>query len=63
MYLGMALMLLGVAIATGGLPFYLAALGFFLIIDFVFCPFEEQKLARAFGAEFARYRGSVRRWL
>ena len=63
MYLGMVLMLLGVAIATGGLPSFLAALGFFLIIDFVFCPFEEQKLARSFGAEFARYRGSVRRWL
>lgn len=63
MYLGIALMLLGVAVATGSVPCYLASLAFFLIIDYVFCAFEEQKLARAFGAEFVRYKNVVRRWL
>ncbi|NCF16034.1 MAG: hypothetical protein GWP62_12035 [Gammaproteobacteria bacterium] len=63
MYLGIALMLLGAALGSGGLFFYLAALAFFLIIDFVFCPYEEDKLARAFGDEFEPYRDRVRRWL
>lgn len=63
MYLGIALMLLGAALGSGGLFFYLAALAFFLIIDFVFCPYEEDKLARAFSDEFEPYRDRVRRWL
>lgn len=63
MYLGIVLMLLGVALGSGGLFFYLAALAFFLIIDFVFCPYEEDKLAHAFGDQFDQYRDRVRRWL
>lgn len=63
MYLGIALMLLGVAMATGSLPCYAATLLFFLIIDFVFCPFEEARLGETFGNEYARYRKAVRRWL
>ena len=63
MYLGIVLMLLGVAFASGGVAFYVAALAFFLIIDSVFCPFEEQKLRRAFGEEYASYATRVRRWL
>ena len=63
MYLGIVMMLLGIALATGSLPCYLASLAFFLIIDAVFCPYEERKLEQAFGAAFKRYRGAVRRWL
>ena len=63
MYLGILLMLLGAALATGSLPCYLAALAFFLIIDFVFCPYEESRLATSFGGTYASYRRSVRRWL
>ena len=63
MYLGILLMLLGAALGTGGLPFYIAALAFFLIIDFAFCPYEESKLEKRFGATFTAYRGHVRRWL
>lgn len=63
MYLGIVLMLLGIAIASGGLFFYLAALGFFLIIDVVFCPFEERRLEALFGDRFNGYRERVRRWL
>lgn len=63
MYLGIALMLLGTALGSGGLFFYLAALAFFLIIDFVFCPYEEDKLAHSFGDQFGRYCDTVRRWL
>lgn len=63
MYLGMVLMLLGLAIATGGVFYYVVSLAFFLIIDFVFCPYEETKLAGVFGNEFAHYVREVRRWL
>ena len=63
MYLGIVLMLVGVALATGSLPCYLASLAFFLIIDSVFCPYEEDKLEQAFGPTYSRYRGTVRRWL
>lgn len=63
MYLGIVLMLLGIAIATDGLFYYLAALAFFVIMEFVFCPYEERKLARRFGRDFAAYAGRVRRWL
>lgn len=63
MYLGIVLMLLGVAIATGGILFYLAALAYFLIINKVFCRYEEEKLVREFGAAFTEYRRRVRRWL
>ena len=63
MYLGILLMLLGAALAAGSLPCYVAALAFFLIIDFVFCPYEESRLATSFGSEYAGYRRAVRRWL
>lgn len=63
MYLGILLMLLGVALAAGCVPCYLASLSFFLIIDFVFCPYEERKLEQAFGSDYTRYRSAVRRWL
>ena len=63
MYLGIVLMLLGLAIAAGWVLLYAAALAFFLIIDYVFCPYEETRLARKFGNTFNRYRKRVRRWL
>lgn len=63
MYLGIVFMLLGIAIATGGVLLYMASLAFYLIIDYVFCPYEEAKLAHTFGTAFTRYRNSVRRWL
>ena len=63
MYLGIMMLLFGAALGTGGLPYYVAALAFFLIIDFVFCPFEEAKLRHSFGEEFAQYMADVRRWL
>lgn len=63
MYLGITFMLLGIALGTGGLPYYIAAAMFFLVTDFVFCPFEEAKLERTFGDEFTHYLAHVRRWL
>lgn len=63
MYLGMILMLLGLALYVGTLPFYLSAIGYYAILNFFFCPYEENKLANAFGNEYKEYRNRVRRWV
>lgn len=63
MYLGMIAMMLGVALYFGTLPFYIATLAYFVVIDRVFCRYEEAKLETAFGDEYRRYRARVRRWL
>ncbi len=63
MYLGMLLMLGGVAMWIGTLPFVTVVVAFFLVIDLAFCPYEEQKLVQAFGDEYRRYTGKVRRWI
>jgi protein-S-isoprenylcysteine O-methyltransferase Ste14 len=63
MYLGMIAMMLGVAFYFGTLPFYAVTLAYFVLIDRVFCVYEEEKLDAAFGEEYRRYRARVRRWL
>jgi len=63
MYLGIVLIILGVALATGSVLHYAAASTFFAIIDHSFCPYEEQKLRGEFADDFALYTERVRRWL
>jgi protein-S-isoprenylcysteine O-methyltransferase Ste14 len=63
MYLGIALMLSGTAAWFGTLPFYAAALGFFVIMDRWFRRYEEEKLAAAFGREYIEYKSNVRPWI
>lgn len=63
MYLGMLMMMLGLAVGVGSIPYYAAALTLFIILNNAFCPFEEQKLAAGFGDAYEAYRSTVRRWL
>ena len=63
MYLGMTIMLVSLAIILGTLPFYMSALFYFLVINTVFCLYEETKLQYAFGEEFLVYQANVRRWI
>ncbi len=63
MYWGMIMILFGIAVFFGTLPFYLAVAVYFAIINWAFCPYEEEKLARAFGQDYESYRSRVRRWL
>lgn len=63
MYLGMIMMMLGTAALVGTIPFYLAAVMYFLIMNQTFCRYEEDKLADAFGDEYESYRAEVRRWV
>jgi len=63
MYLGIVAMLLGLAMIVGSLPFYLAAMAYMLVINSVFCAYEEEKLLRQFGDDYLHYKNRVRRWL
>lgn len=62
-YLGMAMMLTGVAVILGSvLPFLLVPL-FVLIIQRNFIVREEAMLEETFGEEYRQYKKKVRRWL
>lgn len=63
MYLGLVLIITGIAVYVGTLPLFLAAFADFVILHYLFIPFEEEKLARQFGEPYAAYRARVRRWL
>jgi protein-S-isoprenylcysteine O-methyltransferase Ste14 len=63
MYLGIVLTLSGIALTVATLPFLLAPLAFFLIINATQIPREEATLTGIFGDEYTRYRQRVRRWL
>ena len=63
MYLGMVLILLGIALGAGSWPFYGVTLIYALILDHVFCQFEERKLSAQFGRQYSDYATGVRRWL
>jgi protein-S-isoprenylcysteine O-methyltransferase Ste14 len=63
MYLGMTLVLLGVAFFIGTIPMFVVPAAFFCLIDFVFIPFEEAKMLRQFGDQYADYKRRVRRWI
>jgi protein-S-isoprenylcysteine O-methyltransferase Ste14 len=63
MYLGFTLLLLGAATVTGGAFTFVPPLVFALISQWIYIPFEESAMSRAFGEEYACYRRGVRRWL
>lgn len=63
MYLGITLMLLGVAMLLGTVTPLLLATVFPICMDVIFIREEESMLASRFGPEWERYRSQVRRWL
>ena len=63
MYLGMLFMLMGYSVLIGSIITFIAPLAFFFIIDRVFIPFEEEKLKKSIGKEYAYYCRKVRRWI
>jgi protein-S-isoprenylcysteine O-methyltransferase Ste14 len=63
MYLGVTAALLGVAIAVGSGPVFLAPFGFAALMSAVFIPFEEARLEQSFGDAYRRYRARTYRWL
>jgi protein-S-isoprenylcysteine O-methyltransferase Ste14 len=63
MYLGFALLLLGVAVLLGTTTPLLAPVLFALVADRWYIAFEERALRERFGAAYAAYVGRTRRWL
>ena len=63
MYLGLALVTLGIAVAIGAWPMFLAPIAVFATANWVHIPFEEAKMRRQFGVDFDDYTARVRRWI
>jgi protein-S-isoprenylcysteine O-methyltransferase Ste14 len=63
MYLGMLIILTGASLLMGTIPSMFAPVGFFIIIDKVFIPYEEEKLLSDFGDVYSNYQRVTRRWL
>ncbi|MFA4994894.1 MAG: isoprenylcysteine carboxylmethyltransferase family protein [Bdellovibrionales bacterium] len=62
-YLGGISMLSGCALVWGSIAALVMPLIFFLAMNFVYIPFEEQRLLDAFGNAYVAYKSRVRRWL
>ena len=62
-YLGMLLIALGTATILSSFSAFIAPIIFFLVVNTIIIPFEENRLQRNFGIEYERYKASVRRWL
>jgi protein-S-isoprenylcysteine O-methyltransferase Ste14 len=62
-YLGMVLILMGMAVALGSLTPWFVVPAFVAIITRNVIPVEEAMLKDAFGETYAQYRARVRRWI
>jgi len=63
MYLGFTLATAGVAVLLGSLSSLLVAIGFYIITDRWYIPYEENQMQMAFGESYATYCKTVRRWI
>ncbi|MEI7649433.1 MAG: isoprenylcysteine carboxylmethyltransferase family protein [Methanomicrobiales archaeon] len=62
-YLGMASILLGVAVLSGTLLTFAFPVIFVMLIEFSIIPGEERMLEKIFGEPYREYKKSVRRWI
>lgn len=63
MYSGFILILIGVAIALGNTLGFLGPLVMFLVLNYIFIPYEEGDLIKDFGQEYLDYKKKTRTWL
>ncbi len=63
MYLGGILFLIGFSILFTNIISFISPLIFFLIIHFIFIPFEEEKNKKTFGKKFLKYKSKTRKWI
>ncbi|NIN72992.1 MAG: hypothetical protein GTO46_13905 [Gemmatimonadetes bacterium] len=63
MYLGLVLVVLGIAVITGSLTPLLVVPIFALLLDRKFIAAEERMLEKRFGSAWLEYKKSVRRWI
>jgi protein-S-isoprenylcysteine O-methyltransferase Ste14 len=63
MYLGMSLILAGIAALFGSFSPWIIVVAFVILMDRVFIQREERQLDESFGVTFKQYSSRVRRWL
>jgi len=63
MYLGMTLILLGLAVLFKNIIGLIAPFLFFLTMHFMFIPFEEEKNEKELGEKYIDYKKKARRWI
>jgi protein-S-isoprenylcysteine O-methyltransferase Ste14 len=63
MYLGITTALLGFAIFFGSIVMLLAPIAFFIVIDRMVIPREEETMERLFSQQYVDYKNRVRRWI
>ena len=63
MYLGILILLTGLCLLIGTATALLAVPVYFLFVNFVSIPYEEEKMERQFGDDYRAYKSRVRRWL
>ena len=62
-YLGFLLIALGTSTILSSLSAFIAPILFFLVVNIIIIPFEENRLQKNFGIEYEKYKASVRRWI
>ncbi len=63
MYVSLTVVLSGIAVYLGTLPWFLAPVAFALTMNASHIPREERNLERQFGQAYLDYKNRVRRWL
>lgn len=63
MYLGMIAILVGISLLSGNILSFVFPILFFLIMQYMFIPYEEEKLEAVFGKLYIDYKKEVRRWI
>lgn len=63
MYLGMVLILLGIAILMGTLSLLIVVVVFGILMELVFVTAEERMLQERFGTAWLAYKKKVRKWI
>ena len=63
MYLGMALLLIGIGFVLGSITSFVGFVLFIVAMEISFINQEEKILLEVFGAEFEAYKKKVRRWI
>ena len=63
MYLGMVIFLLGLSVLIGNVVGFITPIFLFTILNFMFIPYEEERMEKEQGKEYLNYKNKVGRWL
>lgn len=63
MYLGILVATLGLSFVIGTYLAFAAPVAFFLFVNFISIPYEEEKMESQFGEDYRAYKARVRRWI